>query len=455
MENYDVVVVGSGTAGQTVAYDLNEQGLTVAVVERSHNPGGTCALRGCQPKKYFYEITETIARCRHLTGMGIVSAPETSWGQVMTQKNRFVSPIPEGTVKGFEEAGIAYLEGVARCVDTETISVDNRPISCGHLVLATGARPMPLPFEGSEYVITSDEFLYLPNLPNRIVFVGGGFISFEFAHFAARLGPQPMQIQILETNDRPLGQFDADMVNLLLEASREDNIQVMTRTMIVAVEKHETGFIVKTKSGDRLEADLVVHGAGRVPDIDDLNLEAVGIHHTQKGIMVNERMQTANPRVFAVGDCAATIQLARVADHEAHVAAENILADLHRGQPAVMDYRTAPFALFSYPQYGMIGKTEDAIRQDGIEYQKSTGHHLTWPTYKRVGLKHAAYKIMTGPDHRIIGAHILSDNATGILNTLKLAMHTGLTVQELYRQSIMSPYPSRESDLIYMLKPLL
>jgi glutathione reductase (NADPH) len=454
MTEFDVVVVGSGTAGQTAAYDLSARGLKVAVVERSERPGGTCALSGCQPKKFYYEITEAVARGRHLQGQGIAIPPVGSWPQTRARKNAFTDPIPRRTVEGFQDAGIEFLRGAARYADPDTLLVDGRPLRARYHVLATGARPMPLPFAGHQHLITSDRFLDLPELPPRIVFVGGGFISFEFAHFAARLGPGDGQLHILEALERPLGPFDAEMVDLLVAASREENIRVQTGVSIAAVEKHGQAFTLSTDSGKRLDADLLVNGAGRAPNIEDLDLPAGGIAHSRKGITVDCHMRTSHPRVFAVGDCADSVQLARVADYEAQVAAENILADFNGGELARIDYAAVPFLLFTYPQYGMIGQTETALREQRVDYRVSAGDRLAWPTYTRVGLKHAAYKILAGADNRILGAHILADNASGLMNTFKHAMLGGLTVEALYRQSIMSPYPSRESDLIYMLKPL-
>ncbi|MFZ7127552.1 MAG: dihydrolipoyl dehydrogenase family protein [Desulfobacterales bacterium] len=455
MNQFDVVVVGSGTAGQTAAYDLREKGLKVAVIERSDRPGGTCALTGCQPKKYFYEITEAVARCRHLQGSGIIAPPAGSWPQVRTRKNEFTSPIPDRTVEGLRDAGIEFLRGNARYADADTLVLDDRQIHARYHVLATGAVPMPLPFEGNRHLIDNEAFLDIEELPSRIVFVGGGFISFEFAHFAARLGPDDARIHIIEAMERPLGPFDAEMVDLLVEASEEDGIEVRSGVEITSVDRHSGGFTVATASGAPLEADLVVHGAGRSPAIEGMNLEAAGIEFTRKGIKVDDAMRTSHPRVFAVGDCAETIQLARVADREAHVAAENILADMGGAELSRIDYDTVPVLLFTYPQYGMVGKTEEQLGKDGTEYRESSGDHLSWPTYRRVGLRHAAYKILAGSDRRILGAHFISDNATGLVNTLRHAMMEGLTVDALHERSIVTPYPSRESDLIYMLEPLL
>jgi len=199
----------------------------------------------------------------------------------------------------------------------------------------------------------------------------------------------------------------------------------------------------------------VVHGAGRVPDLAALGLNAAGVEYSKRGIGVDQTLRTTNRRIFAVGDCAATIQLARVADYEAHVAADNILAELDLGRKATMDYRAVPAVLFTYPQLAMVGKTEEDIKQDNPAYRKSFAKNLSWPTYQRVGLKNAAYKILIDGKNQILGAHILSDHAAGLINTIKQAMLHQTTVDELYRQTIVSPYPTRISDLSYMLKPLL
>ena len=455
MFEFDVVVVGSGTAGQTAAYDLKASGLRVAVIESTDRPGGICALAGCQAKKWFYEAAETVSRSSHLKGKGIVDAATGSWSQVLKEKNKFTSGVSPRTVDGFHEAGIKYIEGSARFLASDTLTVGSRRIRSRFFVLATGARPMPLKMPGNEHLVFSTDFLELESLPERILFVGGGFIAFEFAHFAATLGAANSHIVILEAGDRPLGPFDAEMTDLLVQASREVNIDIFTGVRIEAIEKNAGGFSVRTRSGLSHETDLVVHGAGRIPDIEALDLEAGGVAFGRRGIVVNARMMTSNPCVYAVGDCADSVQLARVADFEGHTAAANILAQFTKGEPATISYQAVPAVLFTCPQYAMVGITEAALKNEGITYRKSFGKNLRWPTYQRIGLAHAAYKILVSADGLILGAHFLSDNASGLVNTLRLAMINGITADQLYLQSIMSPYPTRESDLIYMLKPLL
>ncbi len=455
MKQYDVVVVGSGTGGQTAAHALNTHGLKVAVVESSDRPGGICALAGCQAKKYFYEAAETVARSRHLADKGIVQTARGDWGAVLERKSAFTENVPDGTIDGLMSEGIDFIEGRARFFDDGTLSVDGESLPADHVILATGARPMPLPIEGIEYAVDSSAFLDLTALPRRIVFIGGGFISFEFAHFAARLGLSDARITILEAADRPLGPFDGEMVDLLVAAGETEGIRVKTSVKITSITRSGDELTVHTASGEAHPADLVVHGAGRVPEIDSLNLDAAGIRYSRRGIEVTDGMRTSRSGVFAVGDCAATVQLARVADYEAQVAARNIVAAREGGQPARIDYRTVPAVLFTYPQYAMMGVTEASLLAAGTPYRRSFGKEVRWPTYRRVGMDHAAFKILVGKDDQILGAHILSDNATGLINTLRMAAVNKMGVGELYRNSIMTPYPSRESDLLYMLRPFL
>ncbi|MFW2368642.1 MAG: dihydrolipoyl dehydrogenase family protein [Desulforhopalus sp.] len=455
MTELDVLIIGAGTAGQTAAMDLVVEGYRVAVVEKTSTPGGICALHGCQAKKWLYEVAELVARSRHLSSLGVTSPPTVNWTDIVAAKNSFTSEIPQHTIRNLKGNGIDYLEGDAVFIDPDTVKVGDKVLKPRFIIIATGAKPMALPFEGSNYLATSNDFLALTQLPKRIVLIGGGFISFEFAHFAARLGCLPADVHILEVMDRVLTPFDSDMVDQLLEATRAEGIQVQTGVSIMSIEKDSSGYAITMASGERIETDLVIHGAGRIPDIENLNLEAAGIDFNRRGIEVDPQMTTSNQKVYAIGDCAATVQLARVADEEAHLAATNITARDHKEPLEEIDYQAVPAILFTYPQLGMVGKTEDELKREDSNYWKSFDKNLSWPTYRRIGMKHGAYKVLVDDDGKILGAHVVGDNTTGLINCFKQAMLDSMTVGELYRANIMSPYPSRESDIIYMLESLL
>jgi glutathione reductase (NADPH) len=452
----DVLVVGAGTGGQTAAHDLRDRGLEVGVADASGRPGGVCALAGCQAKKWFYEATETIARASHLAGKGVDAPPTPDWAAILARKNAFTDTVPDRTVHSLMEAGIDWLPGRAEFLDADTVVVDGTPVAARHVVLATGARPAPLPIEGAEHLVTSDAFLDLPALPPRVVFVGGGFISLEFAHFAARLGATPGEIHVLEAAHRPLMPFDREMVELLVRASESEGIRIRADVRIDAIRRRGDTYAVHLATGEVLSADLVVLGAGRTPNVEGLGLGRAGVEHDRRGILVDGAMRTTNPRILAIGDVAATIQLARVADQEAHVAAATVAVEVGRAKNAVpIDYGTVPAVLFTYPQLGMVGRTEDGLRDEGVPYRRAFGTRLRWPTYRRLEMEHAAYKILVGEDGRLLGAHVLSDSAAGIVNAVRIAMRAGTTVETLHRESVLSPYPSRESDLTYMLAPLV
>ncbi len=201
------------------------------------------------------------------------------------------------------------------------------------VLVAAGARPATLGIPGEAHIITSDQFLELEQLPQRIAFIGGGYISFEFAHVAARPGAQ---VQILHRGVRPLEGFDADLVEQLVQATRELGVDVRLNTVVGGIEKDGDHFAVKTsnENGEQtFEADLVVHGAGRVPEIDDLDLEKAGVKREKQGVSVDEYLQShSNPTVYAAGDAAASggLPLTPVASMEGHVAASNMLNGNHR-----------------------------------------------------------------------------------------------------------------------------
>ncbi|MEJ2135864.1 MAG: NAD(P)/FAD-dependent oxidoreductase [Desulfofustis sp.] len=265
----------------------------------------------------------------------------------------------------------------------------------------------------------------------------------------------PTEIIILEALERPLGPFDGDMVQQLVEASIHDGINVRCGVKISVVEKTADGFAVHLDDGELISADLVINGAGRTPAVDGLQLENAGVDYSRAGIHVDKGMRSSVDTIFAVGDCAATLMLARVADREALAAAHNILAAKGAGEQDLVSYAEVPAVLFTYPQLAMVGKTEEQLKAEQTRYWKSTDTRVGWPTYRRVGLSYAAYKILVDEHDHVLGAHILSDNATGLINTFRMAMLGGIDVRKLRQESIMSPYPSRESDLLYMLDPLV
>ena len=185
---FDLVVVGTGAAGSTVAYGLRSEGWKVAIVDKRPF-GGTCALRGCDPKKVLVGVAELVDWYQRMQGRGVAGQEvHLDWPSLMRFKRTFTDPVPEDREKGFREAGIAAFHGIAKFAGPTTIRVGDQTLRSRHVALATGARPQTLNIPGEEYLTTSEQFLQLETLPKDIVFVGGGHIAAEFAHVAARAG---------------------------------------------------------------------------------------------------------------------------------------------------------------------------------------------------------------------------------------------------------------------------
>src|SRR6266498_4341139 len=230
-----------------------------------------------------------------MQGNGIVSTDtEIDWAALMRLKRTFTEPVPKSTEQWFVKAGIVTFHGRAHFVDKTAVMVADDTLEARHVLIATGAWPARLGIPGEQFLTRSDEFLELETLPKRIIFVGGGYISFEFAHIAARAGAQ---VKILHRGARPLVGFDPDLVTRLAQATRDLGIDLRLDTAVEAIEKDGNQFLVHASqrgAKQQFQIDLVVHGAGRVPEIEDLDLEKAGVEYQRKGIVVNEYLQSVS-----------------------------------------------------------------------------------------------------------------------------------------------------------------
>src|SRR2546428_1416743 len=273
----DLLVIGTGSAAGSVAYTCRSAGWSVTVVD-SRPFGGTCQLRGCDPKKVLVGGAELVDWNRRLQGHGVAAdAIAIDWPDLMRFKRTFTDPVPEQNEQSFDAAGIGTLYGRARFVDKTTLRVGNDIISARHVVIAAGARRATLNIPGEQHLTSSTQFLELDRLPAELLFVGGGYIAFEFAHIAARAGAR---VQIVHRDARPLKRFDPDLVGRLVEATRELGVEVHLNRRVEAIEKRGDRLLVHTANGNAtraIETDMAIHSAGRVPEIDDLDLEAGGV----------------------------------------------------------------------------------------------------------------------------------------------------------------------------------
>jgi len=445
---FDLVVIGSGAAASTVASRCRSAGWEVAIID-SRPFGGTCALRGCDPKKVLVGAAEVIDWVRRMIGHGIHSPDaRIDWPDLMRFKRSFTDPVPAGREKNFSEMGIKAFHARAHFVDGASVDAGGSVLEGRHVVIASGATPKKLNVPGEQHITTSDVFLQQERLPGQIVFIGGGYISFEFAHLAARAGSE---VTILHRGPLPLEGFDPDLVRKLLEVTNGLGIQVELLAEVKAVEKDGQRLSVITSSdGNRkaFNADLVVHGAGRVAEIADLNLEAAGIEAAEHGVQVNDYLQSvSNPAIYAAGDAAASSlpKLTPVAAYEGNIVASNLLKGNHRKVEPI----AVPSIVFTVPALASVGLSENAAHQNGLRFRVNAEDTSRWYSSRRTREQCSGFKVLIeeGTD-RILGAHVLGAHAEELINMFALAMQAGIPASKL--KTTMLGYPTGASDLSYM-----
>ena len=447
LREFDLVVIGTGAAASTVAYECRSAGWEVAIID-SRPFGGTCALRGCDPKKVLVGVAEIIDSNERMAGRGVNSGAKIDWPTLMRFKRTFTEPVPENREKGFSSAGIAAFHGRAHFVDQTSVAVGEDILSAKHVVIATGARPATLNIPGEEYVTFSDEFLELDELPERIVFIGGGYISFEFAHVASRAGAH---VTIVHRGRRPLPGFDPDLVDQLTRATRELGVDLRLKYAVEGIEK-TSGHLSVTVSSDgqqqTIEANMVVHGAGRVPEIQDLALEKAGVKRSEKGVVVNDYLQSvSNPLVYAAGDAAASggLPLTPVAGLEGRTVAANLL----RGNHTTLNYVGVPSVVFTIPPVAGVGLQEEAAREKGLKFKVNSGDSSGWYSSRRVNVKYSGFKVLVEEGSgSILGAHLFGLHAEEVINLFALAIRSGLHASDL--KEMLYAYPTSSSDVAYM-----
>ncbi len=449
MSELDLVVIGTGSSGSSAALRCANAGWKVAIADvRPY--GGTCQLRGCDPKKVLVGAAELVDWAECMRGSGIAGDTRIDWGELMRFKRSFTEPVPAEREGDLRKAGVVTYHGAARFVDPATLAVGNERLQPRRVVLATGARPATLHVSGEEHLIDSTGFLDLERLPKRIAFIGGGYIAFEFAHLALRAGAAPV---IFQRGPRVLNGFDPGLVDQLLDLSRQLGIDVRTNATVSAIEKNAAGFVVRgTADGSEfaVACDLAVHAAGRVADVDDLGLDAANVERTKKGIAVNEFLQSpSNPAVYAVGDCAdgGGLPLTPTAYVEGDTAARNLL----EGNRHTVDFTGIASIVYTIPALGMAGLTEEDARARGVRVAVRAGDTTQWYSSRRIRARRSAYRILVDEERgTIVGAHVLGPHVEELINVLGLAVRAQIPVATI--EGVLFGYPTASSEISAMLE---
>ena len=446
MEKFDVIVIGTGS-GSSVAKRCAAAGKKTAIID-CQPFSGTCALRGCDPKKVLVGLAHALALNEQLKGKGIEDAATYSWNDLMQFKKNFTEPKIPKTESILKEAGISIYHGRAIFIAENTMQVNENILYAEKFVMANGAAPAKLSIPGEDLLIDSTAFLELEELPKEILLVGGGYIAFEFAHIVSRFG---VKATIVHRGKRPLEKFDADLVNLLMKASEDLGIKIILNAEVKSITKENDHFFVRADQQGKdivLSTSLAVHAAGRTPDIFDMGLEKMNISFSKKGIAVNDYMQSvSNDNVYACGDANDKgLPLTPVASKEGIVLADNLL----KGNYKKIEYGNIPSNVFTIPALGAVGLTEQEAKEKNLNYDVHFKDTTDWYSSKRLNETVSGFKVLVDKEtEQIIGAHLLGPNAEETINLFTLAMNAGIKTSDL-KKTIFS-YPTNASDIVHMM----
>jgi dihydrolipoamide dehydrogenase len=429
--NYDLLVIGSGPGGYVAAIRATQLGMTAAVIEKD-KAGGVCLNVGCIPSKALIHQAEVFHSRKELEAMGIsVDTSGFDYASVFKKSRQAADRLSKGVQSLLKKNKVDYIEGTAVLDGQHTVKVDGKAYAAKNILIATGSRPREIPgFEFDEkQVLSSTGALMLEKLPSSIIILGGGYIGMEFAHVMSTFG---VKVTVVEMLDRILPISDAEVVSVLQKDFRRRGVEFMTSTKAEKLTKKKGGVSLEVSNADgktTLEADMILVSVGRAPNTEGLGLEKVGVK-TEKGfIKVRDFYQTDVSGIFAIGDVVATPQLAHVASKEGEIAVEHMAG--HSPEP-VVDPDLIPAGIYTEPQIGSFGPTEEQAKERGLNYEKATFPYRGAGKAVAIGQADGMVKILYDKDtHEFLAAHVVGAQATEIVHELLLGKRSELLPEDI------------------------
>lgn len=446
--NYDadIIFVGAGPGGYVGAIRAGRIGARTVIIEKG-DIGGTCLNVGCIPTKALLSTIEVVDHIKRASDFGItVGDYSIDYGKVIDRKDKIVTQLRNGVGALLKQSNVRQIQGTGRILDAHTVEVTTpagatEKITSRNIIIATGSVPalLPLPgFEVGEKVWTNTEILATRSIPKSLLIVGGGYVGLEFGYTFARLGTD---VTVVEMLPNVAGTMDREVAKELEKSLKKSGLKIKTSTAVLRAEDTTVGKAVAVKNSDdseeKIEAEKVLIAVGRKPFTTGVGLEDVGIKTERGKVLVNDRMQTNVPNVYAIGDCIGDPMLAHVAFHEALVAVDNCM-----GKESHADYKTFPGVVFTHPEVGSAGLTEEQSREkygDDIRIGKFpfafNGKALG------MGEKEGFTKVITDTKYgEILGVHIIGPHATDMISEAVLAIQSELTIEDL--EAAIHPHPT-------------
>ncbi len=445
-QHFDLIVIGGGSGGLAVAEKASALGKRVAIIE-SHRIGGTCVNNGCVPKKVMWYAAHLAHAVDDASGFGVpASRGKTNWQRLVTGRDQYISNINQHWSGYVEDSGIEYISGYATFVDASTVEVNGDYYGADHIVIATGSQPIVPPVPGAELGITSDGFFKLEALPDRVAIIGGGYIGVELSGMLKALGSD---VTIVALEDRIMELFDP-MVSDVLEAEmRNQGIDVQTGFQVTALSKSFTGVSLSSKQGKTLAGyDKVIWAVGRRPNTQNLRLELAGVEVLPNGVVTVDEYENTNVKgIYAIGDITGKTALTPVAIAAGRKLAERLF---DQQTDSKVDYENIPSVVFSHPPIATVGITEDAARErfgDAVTVYESEFTPMRYALSEH-GSTTAMKLVCVGTEEKVVGVHIIGDNADEMLQGFAVAVKMGATKADF--DNTIAIHPSSAEELVTM-----
>ena len=444
--DFDVVVVGGGPGGYVAAIRAGQLGLRTACIE-ADKLGGVCLNIGCIPTKALLSSALMVNELRHAGGHGITFDGFTAdLGPAQKRSRSVAAKLSNGVSFLLKKNKVAHIEGYGRLLGGGRVEVDNKGekqvISARDIIIATGSRPRSLPFLqiDEERIWSSTGALFQDNAPETLVVVGAGAVGMEFADIYNAYGTK---VTVIEALDRVLPLEDKDSSRTVAMAFKKRKMDIFTSARVESTEVVGDGVVIsftdKRGKAHRLEVDYVLSAVGRIPNTEDIGLEAAGVKVTERGnfVVVDEAMRTSVPGIWAVGDCAGQQLLAHKGMHEGVVAAEHIAGVGHH----TVDYANVPNCTYCHPEVASVGLTEEQAREKGLDIEVGK---FPWAGNGRAlaaGDSTGFVKVIRDKRYsEVVGAHIVGPHATELIAEFVMARHLESTVEEI--DLAMHPHPT-------------
>lgn len=449
MSDYDVdlFVIGAGSGGVRAARMAAGLGARVAIAEHQYL-GGTCVNVGCVPKKLFVYASHFKDDFAAAAGFGwSVETPSFDWQRLLARKNREIGRLQNVYQGLLDNSGVNVITGQARLLDQHTVAVGEQQFSAERILVATGGRPWLPDIPGKQFISTSDDMFALQQLPERILIIGGGYIAVEFAGIMHGLGVHTIMSY---RGDKLLRGFDRDVREFVAQEMVKKGIDIRFDSDVTRVEATADGYLAHTAEGQTIAADLVLCATGRVPNTQGLGLENAGVALDKVGaIQVDEYYQTTRPSIFALGDVTNRVNLTPVATAEAMA----LVNRLYANQWTPVDYDHIPTAVFSQPNVGTVGLTEEEAKKrypNDIDVYKSVFTPMKH-TLSGLGEKTLMKMLVRRGSDRVLGIHMVGADAGEIIQGMAVAIRAGAT--KAVFDSTIGIHPTAAEEFVTMRKP--